>query len=114
MRAMWIVLVFAACGAHAQTTEERAAADVENRAVADIVDCMVTGLPEDWRQATQEAVDAADQLVHDVEEARTGIEKSAGTIDTSFDSLSNFDGILNKVIQDVQDAALAAGLDWIL
>ena len=51
---MWIVLVFAACGAHAQTTEERAAADVENRAVADIVDCMVTGLPEDWRQATME------------------------------------------------------------
>ena len=54
MRAIWIVLVFAACGAQAQGTEERAAADIENRAVADIVDCMVTGLPEDWRQATME------------------------------------------------------------
>ena len=54
MRLLGIVLVFAATQAWSQTSEERAASEAENRAVADIVDCMVQGLPENWRQATME------------------------------------------------------------
>jgi hypothetical protein len=54
MRTLAIVLVFAAAEALAQANEERDASDRETRAVADIVDCMVSGLPEDWRQATME------------------------------------------------------------
>jgi len=54
MRAMLIVLVFAASQAWAQTLEERAAIDAENRTVADVLNCFITGLPEDWRQATME------------------------------------------------------------
>ena len=54
MRTLAIVLVFVAAEALGQTREERGAAEIENRAVADIVDCMVTGLPEDWKQATME------------------------------------------------------------
>jgi hypothetical protein len=52
---MAIVLLFAATQAWGQqTTEERDASEAENRAVAYIVDCMVSGLPEDWRRATME------------------------------------------------------------
>jgi hypothetical protein len=51
---MAIVLLFAAAQAWAQTTEERDASEAENRAVAYIVDCMVSGLPEDWRRAAME------------------------------------------------------------
>ena len=54
MRTLAIVLVFVAAEALGQAREERGAAEIENRAVADIVDCMVTGLPEDWKQATME------------------------------------------------------------
>jgi hypothetical protein len=54
MRALLIVLVFAAAQAWGQTAEERAASEAENRAVADIVDCMVQGLPENWYRATME------------------------------------------------------------
>ena len=51
MRALWIVLVFIAAEALAQDREERAAAEVENVAVANIVECLIVGLPEDWVQA---------------------------------------------------------------
>jgi hypothetical protein len=54
MRALLIVLVFAAAQALAQGLEQREAAEFENRAMADIVDCMVQGLPEDWYRATLE------------------------------------------------------------
>jgi hypothetical protein len=54
MRALPIVLVFVAAQAFAQAQENRGALEAENRAVADIVDCMVQGLPENWRQATME------------------------------------------------------------
>jgi hypothetical protein len=54
MRALWIVLVFVAAEALGQDREQRGAGDAENRAVADIVDCLVAGLPEDWKQATME------------------------------------------------------------
>src|SRR5689334_1545586 len=55
MRMLGIVLVFAAAQVLAQpTSENRGASDAENRAVADIVDCMVAGLPDSWRQATME------------------------------------------------------------
>jgi hypothetical protein len=51
MRASGIVLVFVAAQALAQGQE---ASDAERRAVGDIVDCMVAGLPEDWRIAAME------------------------------------------------------------
>ena len=54
MRSLWIVLVLAAAQAFAQGTENRGASEAESRAVADITDCMVQGLPENWRQATME------------------------------------------------------------
>jgi len=54
MRALVIVLVFAATQVLAQGTEQRDAADFETRAMADIVDCMVQGLPDDWYRATME------------------------------------------------------------
>lgn len=54
MRAWPIVLVFVAAQAFAQVQENREAIEAENRAVADIVDCMVQGLPESWHQATME------------------------------------------------------------
>ena len=54
MRALAIVLVFAATPVLAQTTEQREAADFETRAMADIVDCMVQGLPDVWYRATME------------------------------------------------------------
>jgi len=54
MRALLIVLVFAAAQAWAQTTEERAALDAEQRMVADVLNCFIVGLPEGWRQATME------------------------------------------------------------
>src|ERR1700740_1901954 len=54
MRALAIVLVFAAAQAFAQTTEQRDAAECETRAMADIVDCMVQGLPDVWYRATME------------------------------------------------------------
>lgn len=54
MRALAIVLVFAAAQALAQGLEQREAADFENRAMADIVDCMVQGLPGEWYRATME------------------------------------------------------------
>ena len=49
-----MVLVFAAAQACAQGIENRGASEAEGRAVADIIDCMVQGLPENWRQATME------------------------------------------------------------
>lgn len=55
MRSLWIVLVFAAAQALAQgSLEQRGAAEFENRAMADIVDCMVQGLPEEWYRAVME------------------------------------------------------------
>lgn len=54
MRALAIVLLFAALQAWGQTTEERAASEAENRAMADIVDCLVQGLPQIWYRATME------------------------------------------------------------
>jgi hypothetical protein len=54
MRALLIVLVFAAAQAWAQRSEDRAASDAENRTVADIMNCFIVGLPEGWRQATME------------------------------------------------------------
>jgi hypothetical protein len=54
MRASAIVLVFAAAHAVAQGLEQREAAAFENRAMADIVDCLVQGLPEQWYRATME------------------------------------------------------------
>jgi hypothetical protein len=54
MRALAIVLVFAAAQAWAQTSEERGALDAENRTVADVLNCFVVGLPEGWVQATME------------------------------------------------------------
>lgn len=54
MRALCIVLVFAMAEASAQSTEQRGASGDESTAVANIVDCMVAGLPEDWKQATME------------------------------------------------------------
>jgi hypothetical protein len=54
MRALLMVLAFAAAQAWGQATEERGASDAENRAVAYIVDCMVAGLPEDWKRAVME------------------------------------------------------------
>ena len=58
MRALWIVLVFVAGGAlaqgGAQGLEERGASEREHRAVGDIVDCLVSGLPEDWRIAAMQ------------------------------------------------------------
>ena len=55
MRALLIVLVFFAAQAWAQQrSEDRAASDAESRAVADIMDCFASGLPESWRQATME------------------------------------------------------------
>lgn len=54
MRALAIVLLFAAVQAWGQTAEERGASEAENRAMADIVDCMVQGLPENWYRATME------------------------------------------------------------
>ena len=54
MRAMLIVLVFAATQAWAQSSEDRAASEAENRMVGDVMDCLIVGLPEGWRQATME------------------------------------------------------------
>jgi hypothetical protein len=54
MRMLGIVLVLVAAQALAQGREERGASERENRAIADIVDCMVKGLPEDWKRATME------------------------------------------------------------
>jgi len=54
MRSLGIVLVFAAVQVLAQTTEQREAADFETRAMAEIVDCMVQGLPDEWYRATME------------------------------------------------------------
>ena len=54
MRALAIVLVFAATQALAQDVEQREAAEFENRAMAEIVDCLVQGLPEQWFRATME------------------------------------------------------------
>lgn len=54
MRVLGIVLLFAAAQVLAQTTEQRGASDTESHAVADIVDCLVAGLPETWKQATME------------------------------------------------------------
>ena len=54
MRALAIVLVFAATQALAQDVEQREAAEFENRAMAEIVDCLVQGLPEQWYRASME------------------------------------------------------------
>ena len=54
MRALAIVLVFTAAQAFAQGAEQRGAADFETRAMADIVGCMVQGLPDEWYRATME------------------------------------------------------------
>jgi hypothetical protein len=54
MRALPLVLVFAAAQAFGQAAENRGASEAESRAVADIIDCMVQGLPDSWRQATME------------------------------------------------------------
>jgi len=54
MKALAIALVFAAAQVFAQTTEQRDAAEFETRAMADIVDCMVQGLPDEWYRATME------------------------------------------------------------
>ena len=54
MRALGIVLLFAAAQVLAQTNEERGASEAENRAVAYIVDCLITGLPEGWKRAAME------------------------------------------------------------
>jgi len=54
MKALAIVVAFAAAQAAAQAPADKAASNAETRAVADIVDCMVAGLPEDWRAATME------------------------------------------------------------
>jgi hypothetical protein len=54
MRMLAIALALAAAQALAQGREDRAASEPENRAVAEIIDCMVQGLPESWRQATME------------------------------------------------------------
>ena len=54
MRALAIVLVFAATQALAQDVEQREAAEFENRAMAEIVDCLVQGLPQEWYRATME------------------------------------------------------------
>jgi hypothetical protein len=51
MRAIGILLVFAATQALAQGQD---ATDAERRTVGDIVDCMVQGLPEDWKIAAME------------------------------------------------------------
>jgi hypothetical protein len=54
MKALAIVVVFAAAQAWAQAPADKAASDAETRTVGDIVDCMVAGLPEDWRAAAME------------------------------------------------------------
>jgi archaellum component FlaC len=77
------------------------------------LDAAVTARLEEWRQATQEAVDSTDTLVHDVDAARQKIERSAGAVDTSSEGLTRLDGILDTVVQEVKDAALTAGLEWI-
>ena len=54
MKALAIVVVFAAAQAWAQAPADQAASNAETRTVADIVDCLVAGLPEDWKAATME------------------------------------------------------------
>jgi hypothetical protein len=54
MRALGIVLLFAAAQVLAQSAEQRGASDTESRTVAAIVDCLVAGLPDTWRRATME------------------------------------------------------------
>ena len=54
MRALAIFLLFSAAQVLGQTTEERGASDGENRAVAEMVDCMVAGLPEGWYAAAMQ------------------------------------------------------------
>lgn len=49
-----MLFAFAAAQAAAQVPPDKAASDAETRTVADIVDCMVAGLPEDWRAAAME------------------------------------------------------------
>jgi hypothetical protein len=77
------------------------------------LDAAVQARLDDWRQSTQEAVDATDQLVHDVDAARQEVEQGAGAVDTSSSSLSLLDGTLNTVVQEVRDAAGTAGIDWL-
>lgn len=78
------------------------------------IDTAATARLDEWRQATQEAVDATDRLVHEVDAARQEIEKAAGAVDTSSGGLSQLGGILDTVTQQVRDAATTAGLEWIL
>ncbi|HXU42554.1 MAG TPA: hypothetical protein VN675_09535 [Burkholderiales bacterium] len=54
MRSLAIVLLFTAVPAGAQTTNDRAASDAESRMVADVLNCFIVGLPENWRQATMD------------------------------------------------------------
>ncbi len=54
MRTFAMLVAFAAAQAWAQAPAGKAASDTETRTVADIVDCMVAGLPEDWRAAAME------------------------------------------------------------
>jgi ElaB/YqjD/DUF883 family membrane-anchored ribosome-binding protein len=77
------------------------------------LDAAVQARLDDWRQSTQEAVDATDQLVHDVDAARQEVEQGAGAVDTSSSSLSLLDGTLNTVVQEVREAAGTAGIDWL-
>src|SRR5262249_39764191 len=51
MRMFAMLFAFAAAQALAQG---QSATDAERRAVGDIVDCMVSGLPEDWKIAAME------------------------------------------------------------
>ena len=73
----------------------------------------VTVRVEAWRNATKEAVAASDELVKDVDHAREQIHESTGTAAASFGVLSGFDGSLGTVIDQVKDAALTAGLEWL-
>jgi hypothetical protein len=56
MRALAILLLFGSSllPAAAQDRVERGASESETRAVADMVDCLVAGLPEDWYAASMQ------------------------------------------------------------
>jgi len=67
-----------------------------------------------WETALQGAIDGTGKLKEETDHASERVSKAAGKLDDSFSVFDVIEDGLKKVIGEVKDAAISAGLDWLL
>jgi hypothetical protein len=67
---------------------------------------------DEWRQKTQDAVDATDELVHDVDQATQKVEKSVEGVESFLKTLEDLPSTIDGIVGAVKTVADTVGVLW--